>query len=60
MPVVVFGRVASTTTTHPLIVKYVPLSVGFGVNKNLVVAAVDAAAEIQKKTDLNVDGVVPE
>jgi hypothetical protein len=24
------------------------------------VAAVDAAAEIQKKTDLNVDGVVPE
>ncbi len=58
IPIVFFGHIVSTTATDPLVVKLDPISVAFGVDKNLVVAAVDAAAEVQKKTDLNVDGVV--
>jgi hypothetical protein len=48
------------TASDQLVVKLEPIAVAFEVDKNLVVAAVDGAAEIQKKTDLNADGVVPE
>jgi hypothetical protein len=48
------------TARDDLIVKFVPFAVAGRVDKNLLVAAVDAAAEIKKKTDLNADGVVPE